>query len=212
MLTNACRAIPEFHRIKRRVIAFLSDWTYLRIQGSTDSEYIFALILHYLAESRGTVCTDSYKGGTEIEESQVAELCMTKLIGAVETTFAFILQLLNEAMAEAEVNENRNSAIDPLLASLNICISDGVNTIASRFRSSHKGHKGGQPPSLYYSYGENYCKSGGCFGSSFDPECSSGTEKSVSQHPIQGLIITSSPLNRSNEVHRFRPLSWTLLS
>jgi hypothetical protein len=136
---------------------------------------------------------------------------MTKLIGAVETTFAFILQLLDEAMVEAEVNENRSSATDPLLASLNICISDGINTIASRFRSGNKGHKGGQPPSLYYSYGENYCKSGGCFGSSFDPECSSGTEKSVSEHPIQGLIITSSPLNRSNEVHRFRTLSWTLL-
>ena len=199
-------AIPEFHRIKKKLVAYLSNDTYLGISGSTDSEHIFALILHYLTSQPGGLC--------KAAEGRPAEYCMQKLISAVEKAFAYIMFLLEQASVEYG---------KPLYVSLNICITDGLNTIASRFRSGPKGSKEA-PPSLYYSYGDQYCKKTGCFMDAFDQETlseeingepngtdsnssssssssssRSGGESCPDSKPMQGLIITSSPLNRSEE-------------
>ena len=42
--------IPEFHKIKRHIQQLLSDELYNSIKGSTDSEHIFSLFLHFLPE------------------------------------------------------------------------------------------------------------------------------------------------------------------
>lgn len=69
--------------------------------------------------------------------------------------------------------------------SLNLCFSDGINVVCTRFRD-----KDGDPPSLYYNYGSEFkCEKGIVFATSKE-----GTE----------IIITSAPLSKDE-------INWTLI-
>ena len=138
-------------------------------------------------------------------------------------TFGIILDLLVE-----ECYIHRQTT--PPNCSLNICLSDGCSTVATRYRSngaiysssssSSSSSSNQQPPSLYYSYGNEYYKKQGCFLNSFDISIptdttddnnnnSSSSSSSSSDDDIttpmfesmavDGVIITSAPLNRPQE-------------
>jgi hypothetical protein len=149
---------------------------------------------------------------------------MDLLVSAIEKTFAAILELLasvKQLSSFPQPTPSPDGDEEPLACSLNIAVSDGINTVVTRFRSGELHHS--QPPSLYYSYGSAYCRERGCFLHSFDldvdqghdeglpPEetggigtggvklpLSSPSSSSCGSRPctdVQGLIITSSPLN-----------------
>jgi len=61
--------------------------------------------------------------------------------------------------------------------SFNVCITDGVNILATRYRSDFK-----EPPSLYYTQGSDYSKEKGNF------------RRRSTDHE-SGIIISSAPLN-----------------
>jgi hypothetical protein len=87
-----------------------------------------------------------------------------------------------------------------------------MESILWQFRAGPRGSTVlSSPPSLYFSYGRNFCKTEGCFGDCFDPEkttspeCVSNEKHNVAMDynrfgnmdNVHGLIITSSPLSRS---------------
>lgn len=47
--------IPQFQRIKRRLLALLDDEIFLWIKGQTDSEHVFALLMQHIKEMRDAV-------------------------------------------------------------------------------------------------------------------------------------------------------------
>ena len=101
-------------------------------------------------------------------ECRDSALSAEEISTALQLTFCKILNLA--------AKHNVSSA-----CSLNVCITDGVHVIASRYRNSDA-----DPPSLYYAFGREYSK---CVGNFRDMK--------KSHRSGQGVIITSSPLNRT---------------
>ncbi|THY65224.1 N-terminal nucleophile aminohydrolase [Aureobasidium pullulans] len=116
-------AISDFIDIRRGICDMLDPDTYANIQGSTDSEHIGALFVHYLSEGRGK---DSW------DEDYSVHAMATAIRIAVKT----IIDLQKEILG-AKRKPN----------SLNLAATDGTKMIACRFRN----HAIEQPPSLYYS-------------------------------------------------------------
>jgi len=94
---------------------------------------------------------------------------LSDFISAVEKTMAMLLQLLAAA-----------NIYDP--CSLNLVFSDGINVVATRFRSGKEA-----PPSLYYNYGSDFiCKEGRFLGRG-------------SSRPSE-IVISSAPLSREENI------------
>lgn len=74
-------SIAEFPKLRRRISELLSDDSYARVQGTTDSELLFALFCDRLADQPGT---DALEG----------------MAGAMEATISDVLTLMTEAGAQ----------------------------------------------------------------------------------------------------------------
>ena len=46
--------IPQFQRIRRKLLALLDDDVFDWIKGQTDSEHVFALLMQQIREMRGS--------------------------------------------------------------------------------------------------------------------------------------------------------------
>jgi glutamine amidotransferase len=57
--------VEEFHKIKRRIRQPLSDELYNWIKGQTDSEHIFAYMLHHLLKSGKSITPETVMGAFE---------------------------------------------------------------------------------------------------------------------------------------------------
>ncbi len=125
--------IPNFSKIKLKLLNKLLDPFFQEIKGSTDSEHIFALLLTYLFTNRETI-------DTTIEKFKVEEIA-----SAMQTTISTIITLMKDA-----------GITDP--CSLNCCVTDGVNIVVTRFRNGSS-----CPPSLYYNFGSNFACEDGVF-------------------------------------------------
>ena len=139
--------IPQFHKVKRSLQHLLSDEAFAVIQGTTDSEHMFALFLDAWRHAKGS-------GALE---------CMTN---ALNTTLGTVINL----MKEKEINE---------VAQLNLVVSDGVHTVASRYTNDPNC----QANTLYWHEGAEYkCVNGKC----------------VMLHPEEGhgaILVASEPLS-----------------
>ena len=103
-----------------------------------------------------------------------ADRNIDSIASTINKTIATIIQLCHKA----EIKD---------ACSLNICITDGINMFATRFRNSKC-----SPPSLYYNYGINFCSSSGSF---TEP----GTLDTC------GIVISSAPLGRQNFCDSYDP-------
>jgi predicted glutamine amidotransferase len=106
MMHNGC--VPLFLKIKRKLVSLLNDEFFLWIQGQTDSEHTFALLMQYVSEMRGS--------GPPLQASQVQQ-CFQK-------TFDTIQALKEEAGTGEEVS------------SFNIMITDGYRIFGTRYSSN----------------------------------------------------------------------------
>jgi glutamine amidotransferase len=116
-------AVSDFTAIRRALCDMLDADTYANVLGSTDSEHVGALFVHFLSNGRGT---DSWDEDYTVQQMAVA------MHTAVKTVIELQQKLLGP---KARPN------------SLNLAATDGTKMIACRFRN----HVEEQPPSLYYS-------------------------------------------------------------
>jgi len=100
--------LPGFSRIKRKLLSLLSDDLFLWIQGQTDSEHFFALLMQHVNEMRGS--------GPPLSEAQIKQ--------CFQNTFDAIQQLKVEAGIGDEVS------------TFNIMVTDGYRIFGSRFSSN----------------------------------------------------------------------------
>ncbi|GAM83953.1 hypothetical protein ANO11243_019430 [Dothideomycetidae sp. 11243] len=114
--------VAGIHLIRRPLTAGLSQDAYEAIQGGTDSEVMGALLVDVLTGAKGKKAWHDDHSPAEMLE-------------AVEKTFKII----------HEAQRKYDSSCPP--SSLNVCISDGMKMVATRFRNSEEE----QPPSLYWS-------------------------------------------------------------
>jgi predicted glutamine amidotransferase len=141
-------SIPHFKKIKRAMIMLMKDECFHDISGSTDSECIFALFLSLLPDRDHEVSLEVFKRTINYLIATILELCSSSNITPMEP------------------------------CSLNMCITDGVNLIATRFRSGCE-----QPPSLYYKYGSEF-------------KCVNGNLYATDAAEPSEIIIASAPLSR----------------
>lgn len=71
--------------------------------------------------------------------------------------------------------------------SINVCLTDGINILATRFRNGTQ-----NPPSLYYNYGSNFVCEDGIF---YSKDADDQTKKPNS------IVISSAPLSRVEAYH-----------
>jgi len=101
-------SIPQFQRIKRKLLALLDDEVYLWIKGQTDSEHVFALLMQHILEMRGS--------GPRLTEDQIKQ-CFQK-------TFDVIQQLKVEAGTGDEVSN------------FNLMVTNGRRIFGTRYSSN----------------------------------------------------------------------------
>ena len=100
--------IPQFQRIKRRLLSLLDDELFLWIKGQTDSEHIFALLMQHFRDMRGS--------GPPLTEDQI-RACFQK-------TFDVIAELVKEA------------GITDTVSTYNMMVTDGHRIFGTRYSSS----------------------------------------------------------------------------
>jgi hypothetical protein len=103
---------------------------------------------------------------TQLEDSE-SQLSACEIAKSINITMCIILKLCEDC----GVVEG---------CSFNFLITDGVNVIATRFRSNSE-----QPPSLYYNFGTNYSSNYGNFLTPSGDPTTPG-----------GVIVTSNPINK----------------
>mmetsp|Transcript_98568 Transcript_98568/g.193601 ORF Transcript_98568/g.193601 Transcript_98568/m.193601 type:complete len:536 (-) Transcript_98568:136-1743(-) len=140
--------IPSFQTIKLQILNLLSPETFANIKGTTDTEHIFALYLNCLPQ---TQANQTY---SEVE-----------MVDAMNRTITIILKLCKD-----------NGIKDH--CSLNLCVTNGLHIIATRFRTGPK-----PPPSLYYNIGSNFI-------------CNNGSFYAENNSDASEIVISSAPLSK----------------
>lgn len=100
--------VPQFPRIKRKLLSLLNDDLFLWIQGQTDSEHLFALLMQQIIEERGS--------GPPLTIDQV-QYCFQK-------TFDTVQQLKEEAGIPDETS------------TFNMMVTDGYRIFCTRYSSN----------------------------------------------------------------------------
>ncbi|OBT64470.1 hypothetical protein VE03_05355 [Pseudogymnoascus sp. 23342-1-I1] len=119
--------ISSYPAIARQMAGLMSDEAHTHMTGRTDSEALAALYMTYLTSGAG------HGTGQEAWERAYSP---TEMKAALQNTISTIIELQRTALGQ-DVEPN----------DLNICVSDGRQLVASRFRN----HETEQPPSLYHS-------------------------------------------------------------
>lgn len=125
--------ISNFKMIKRRLINHISDEYLNFIQGSTDSEFAFALLLDTLD-----------KLGYDLNKCEIGDVGLRK---GIEMTIGYIRDWTKEGVENNNKNEEEK---DPSL--LNFAVTDGDNVVVSRYVTSKKD----EAASLHFSCGSKF--------------------------------------------------------
>lgn len=140
-------AIQGFAKIRRKLLAQLTDEAFLGIQGTTDSECCFALLLTNLAKD------GCYDGTNTIEEEATTGACVSpyqqtapfghdRLYNAMKRTVRQLEHIL-------KVSGIQNAIDTP--SRMNFTLTDGETVVCSRFTDKYPQEA---PPSLYFAYGD----------------------------------------------------------
>jgi len=99
--------VPQFSKIKRRLLSLLSDELFLWVKGQTDSEHIFALLMQHFKDTKGSS----------------AILTAEQIRTGFQKTFDVVQELKMEAGIAHEVS------------TFNMMITDGYRIFGTRFSS-----------------------------------------------------------------------------
>lgn len=126
-------AIQGFSLIRRKMMNDLTNEAFLGIQGTTDSECVFGILLSYLAND---------ESGEPSPYTQTKPFGSDRLYAALKNTIRQIERMVKEAGI-------RDSIENPTRC--NFSLSDGETVVCSRFCDKYPEIA---PPSLYYAFGE----------------------------------------------------------
>eukprot|EP00033_Pygsuia_biforma_P006359 GCRY01007105.1.p1 GENE.GCRY01007105.1~~GCRY01007105.1.p1 ORF type:complete len:343 (+),score=45.31 GCRY01007105.1:202-1230(+) len=137
-------SIPRFCIRQRLFRSLLSNPSYTRLEGVTDSEILGALFIDILHHQIPLSKIDLKVGFSESTWSGKLKNSYTteELVDSIHTLISLTCLIMEQA---AQTDGDSTSA------SLNIAITDGVTTFVSRFRNSSLEES---PPTLYYRCGE----------------------------------------------------------
>ena len=150
--------IPYFSKIKLKLLNLLSERFFQEVKGSTDSEHLFVLFLTIL-----------YSKYPDQNETETIPHTLEDIVHALNQTISTVIQLC--MMAEIEE-----------ACSINLCVTDGVHIVATRYRNGPQ-----HPPSLYYNFGSNFC-------------CENGVFYAKGGTAANDIVISSAPLSKVNEL------------
>jgi glutamine amidotransferase len=126
-------AIQQFHLIRRKLLAQVTEEAFHHIQGTTDSECAFALILTNLAK-------DGRGNPSPFQQTDV--FGHDRLYSAVKRTIRQIEHVLKETGIQASHD---------VPSRMNFALTDGETVVCSRFCDKYPDFA---PPSLYFAYGD----------------------------------------------------------
>ncbi|MCJ1307807.1 hypothetical protein MMC25_001455 [Agyrium rufum] len=127
--------------VKRRLASSLNDRWFLGVQGSTDSEWAFALFLDMLEKMGYDPDDEKY---SRVEGRGYGHAVLRKaMLKTIEKLNAFIKEVVDEGVVSRE--EERRSL-------LNFAVSDGESVVCSRYVSSTRD----EAASLYFSSGTDW--------------------------------------------------------
>jgi len=140
-----------FKRIKRKLALGLNEQWFTMVQGSTDSEWAFALFLDCLDKAGHHPDSDSYSSG----------FGHSVLRKAILKTIARINALIAEVVEAGSVGEEDSRSL------LNFAVTDGESVVCTRYVSS----KTDEAASLFWSSGTSWkeSKSGNKSSAASDP-------------------------------------------
>ena len=123
--------IDFFNSIRRRIKAQMNDEAFLHVQGTTDSECIFGLILTFLSDD-------------EVDGKKVSAFQQKEPFGAKRLQHAIkkALRAIQHTLVDA--------GIDTGYSTLNFCLTDGDTVVVTRYCDKSPQVP---PPSLYFAYG-----------------------------------------------------------
>lgn len=122
--------IGNFRKIRRALLARLTNEAFGRIRGTTDSEAIFALVLTFLQEDGKKQTTTPFQQKTPFGP--------LRMVYAIKKTLKYVVKLLKEAGA----TDN--------FSTMNFALTDGESLVVTRFCDKSPSVL---PPSLYFAYG-----------------------------------------------------------
>lgn len=132
--------IAAFPKIARQMANLMSADAYENIKGSTDTEHLAALYMSYLTFGSTPPApkapNDDDAAPEALNESWETAYTTDQMLAALQNTANTIIDLQHKALGS-----------DPPPNDLNVCVTDGKQLVAMRFRN----HATEQPPSLYYS-------------------------------------------------------------
>jgi glutamine amidotransferase len=126
-------ALQQFHLIRRKLLAQVTDEAFAHIKGTTDSEVAFALLLTNLAKDGM---------GKESPFFQQEPFGHDRLYGALKRTIRQLEHVLKEAGIHASTD---------VPSRMNFSLTDGETVVCSRFCDKYPLVA---PPSLYFCYGD----------------------------------------------------------
>jgi predicted glutamine amidotransferase len=128
-------AIKGFSKIKRRLMAQLTEEAYLNVKGTTDSECCFALLLTNLTH-------DGHAPNGVSPFEQTEPFGHDRLYAATKRTIRQLEHIL-------KISGIQQQEEDP--SRMNFALTDGETVICSRFCDKYPAVP---PPSLYFAYGD----------------------------------------------------------
>ncbi|KAI9753174.1 MAG: hypothetical protein M4579_005289 [Chaenotheca gracillima] len=128
--------LGAWKHIKRRLVDSLRDQWFIGVQGSTDSEWAFALFLDTL-ESAG------YDPNSEPEDGFGQTALREAMIGTIRRINAFISEVHQANSSEKELDTR---------SLLNFAVTDGHTVVCTRYVSSRTD----EAASLFFSSGTNW--------------------------------------------------------
>ncbi|GAB7351039.1 hypothetical protein MBLNU459_g1523t1 [Dothideomycetes sp. NU459] len=116
-------SVSDFTDIRRAICDLVSLDIYNNLLGTTDSEHVAALFVHFLTNARG-------------KESWDDEYTVRQMADALHSAVRTVIELQQKILGSKSKPN-----------SLNLAVTDGTKLVAYRFRNN----AAEQPPSLYYS-------------------------------------------------------------
>eukprot|EP00245_Coleochaete_scutata_P006461 TRINITY_DN20902_c0_g1_i1.p1 TRINITY_DN20902_c0_g1~~TRINITY_DN20902_c0_g1_i1.p1 ORF type:complete len:387 (+),score=76.26 TRINITY_DN20902_c0_g1_i1:129-1289(+) len=132
--------IACFSKLKPILLETMGPALASTLEGQTDSEHAFHLLLHFLARDR--IDEVAKKGGDIAADLLNYPSTCAQIQEALIKTVRFIILAVDRVCEEAGKKHREHS-------SLNFVVSDGESMAACRYRDSYSEN----PPSLYYAHG-----------------------------------------------------------